>query len=141
MAATNTNAAFLSIDAIDISALWIELKLNPKRGTTSATAGSNVEWESVLPTLKKVTGDLTIRFDSGAVVPPVIQNMLDNDTIDLIYGPEGNTSGDPKHEQTFTVTGIDWAQMSDKSKMLQYKISLESTGTPTSDMFSGDSFA
>lgn len=140
MAATNTNDAFLSVGGTDVSGLWTELKLSMKRGTADANYGSGIEWEGKLAALKGYSGDLTIIYEETGV-PATVQAMNNNDSVAIIYGPQGNSSGEPKHDQDFVVTGIEWSQMADKSNMLVYKIKLESNGTPRSDWLSGDTFS
>ena len=139
MAVTNTNDAFMSINGTDVSADWTELKLDHKRPSVKADRGSS-DWVQKLSGLDEFSGDITLVYDDSAV-PTAVQALFDNANVAVIYGPQGNTSGTPKHEQNFVLTGIGFTQMTDKSNMLVFKCSVESTGAPTSNMLSGDTWS
>jgi hypothetical protein len=100
MSSTHTSQTFISASATDISEFvnTHNYEVNP---TIHQTVGYGKTWDESKGGLKKGTWSMGGIYDDDAAGPSAILRPLYGTTGVIIYGPEGNQTGDPK--LTFSV--------------------------------------
>ena len=136
MAETNTNSYYLTIGGRNMSARVRSVTITPSIATVESTSGSGVTDVENLPGLRSHTISIMLAYDT-ATFSSDGPKLLGKQTV--VYGPEGNASGKPKHEQDFILTGAPVTQSSQKT-LMEFSISGTSTGAPTEDMYDNDTF-
>ena len=64
----------------------------------------------------------------------------ENDIIAVVYGPEGNTAGKPKHDQDFKINSINGPTTGHDKPAVMLEYEVVSTGVPRSNFYEGDTF-
>jgi hypothetical protein len=148
MAHYNGNNAYLSINGRVLGAasgadsnVFISASLKLSTGDEETSAGSGISWEEHADKLSVVEATFEIAYDVGVVdddLDAVTDALGIGQVVAIIYGPEGNTTGQPKHQQDFLVTGVDGPKVDVKKTRAMFSISAKSTGVPTSNLYAGD---
>lgn len=138
MAVYSGNDDFLSIDGVDLSAYWREAEISPSVETADVTAGSGVTHRSRNEGLKDYTFSFTIVYDTADL--QTILPVIKPGTHLVVYGPEGNSAGKPKHQQRFIFTEAPTSGNHEKSDARTFSISAEAAEPPIDDMYVGDTF-
>ena len=103
MAFFNGNAPYVTLNGVDVSPMFAKINLNRTGNTTEVTAGSGATDKMRKPGLADTKLKLKLGYKVGSV-PSYIELLDANTVITLEYGPEGQTSGKPRHRQDFIVT-------------------------------------
>lgn len=138
MATYSGNNDYLSIDGVDLSAYWREAEITPSIETADVTAGSGSTHRERNEGLKDHTFNFTIVYDSADL--QTILPVIKPGTHTVIYGPEGNAAGKPKHQQSFIFTEVPTGGNYEKSDARVFSISAEAAAAPTYDMYAGAVF-
>lgn len=138
MAVYSGNKDYISIDGVNLSAYWREAEISPSMETADVTAGANVTHRSRNEGLNDYAFSLTIVYDDADLqtILPVIKPGRHL----VVYGPEGNVAGKPKHEQYFIWTEAPTGGNHEKSEARVFTISGEAAAPPISDMYAGAVF-
>lgn len=134
MATYNGNGAYLSIDGTQVDAYYKEITLSPSMETVDSTAGSGTAHRTRGEGLKDTTATMTLVYD--VAVAATILPLVEVGTHAIVYGPEGNANGKPKHAQSFIITSVPHTVSVEKSVVL-FECSMEAAAAPTVDMHSG----
>ncbi len=133
MASYSGNADYLTIDAQDVTAHFKSVELEESVEGVDVTAGSDSTHRERNAGIKDNTIDITLTFDIAD-----LQNYIDNIATGLKvieFGPEGNTSGKPRHVQSFIITSVRAAGGSVEKSERTFVLSGEAALAPTTDMF------
>ena len=132
------NNPYLTIDGQDCGAVWRTVTITPGGAQIDTTSGAGVEHMTRQPGLNDHSITIELAYDTDNVhiyLPLLKQNV----TRRIIYGPEQNRSGKPKHEQDFIFAGPPVQQARTKDLVV-----LNTTGVaanpPVSDMYDGATF-
>lgn len=134
MATYNGNNAYIAIDGTAVNSYFVSFSLEPTMETVDVTAGSGTTHRVRAEGLKDTTAELVIVYDSAVI--STLLPLLKPGTHTITYGPEGNTSGKPKHVQSFIITGTPHETTVEKSRVV-LTASMEAAAAPTTDMFAG----
>lgn len=137
MATLNGNTVYLSIDGVDVSGFWTSFTLSPTVESVDVTAGSATAHRERAAGLADTSCSGTIVYDAASVSTYIQKVKPGEHTI--IWGPEGNTSGKPKHEQVFIITDAPHTVVVEK-EMVAFEFSGEAAAAPVSDMYAGVTF-
>ena len=137
MVALNGNSVFLSIDGVDVSGFWTAFTMSPSLESVDITAGSGTAHRERAAGLADTACNGVIVYDAASVSTYIQQVKPGEHTI--IYGPEGNTAGKPKHVQVFIITEAPHSTGVEKP-MVVFEFSGEAAAAPTYDMMAGATF-
>ena len=136
MADFNSNAYFLSVGGTDLSARVIDVDLSQDTNAVENTNGASTTHEGNAPGLKSNKISFTLQYDDATRLTDIV---LLHGTQAVIYGPEGNTGGDPKHNQSFMLSGVGVKQTVAKDNVV-FSVDGVGNGAPTTDMFAGETW-
>jgi len=132
MATLNENDYYLSVGGTDVSSYVVDVTLEPSVTSQDVTAGSGSDWVNRAEGLKDCTISFTLAYDDASGYAfSILQGEKQ-----IIYGPEGNSSGAPKHTQYFILTGAPHTVNVSK-EMVTFSVSGEGSQDPTDNMFAG----
>jgi len=135
MAKLNGNNVYLTIDGVDVKAYWKSVSLNPTADTTDVTAGANTTHKQYEAGLIDTDMSATLAYDDVNQAS-YIQRLAVGQKVLIVYGPEGATSGKPKHEQYFIVTSAATEQTVMKDAVV-FDMSFRGADAPVVDMYDG----
>lgn len=151
MAALNGNNAYLSINGYVVGAvsgadsnIYRSCEFTLNTGDEDVTAGSGVEWEEHASKLSRINMTATIVYDAGSVTDDltgVLNDLGRGSVVRIIYGPEGNGTGKPKHEQDFLITQITGPAVGYDKPAVTFQLTGASSGAPVSNIYDGDTWA
>lgn len=138
MAVYTGNDDYVSIDGTSVSSYWVDIEITPNLATTDTTHGSGVSHMTRNAGLKDHSISMTIIYD--AADHATLMPLLEPGEHTVIWGPQGNTAGQPKHEQKFIFTEAPTSGNYEKSEKRVFSISGEASAAPVSDLWGGDTW-
>jgi hypothetical protein len=135
MAKLNGNNVYFTIDGTDVKAFWKSVSLNPTADTVDVTAGANATHKQYESGLVDTSLSATFAYDDASLAT-YIQRLRVGQKVLIAYGPEGATSGKPKHEQYFIVTSAATEQTVMKDAVV-FDMSFNGADAPIVDMYAG----
>ena len=139
MAQYADNVVYLKIDSVEVSAYFKTVKLQPSNSSVDTTVGSGTDHIQRAPGLDDTKIDISLGYDA-ANLQDYIQKLKVGQIVTIEYGSEGNTSGKPRHVQTFNITKADHEVNVDKSHVM-LDVSGEGANSPSISMFAGGVYA
>lgn len=150
MAALNGNNAYLSINGRVVGAasgaaanIFRKCALDIKAGDEDVSAGAGIEWEEHAAKLNVINCKITVVYAEDTVVTDIdtILNSLGRGAVvAVVWGPEGNTAGNPKHDQDFLITAISGPEQGHDKPAMMFEITGISSGAPRSNLYAGDTW-
>lgn len=136
----NGNNIYLTVNTVDVKAKWrsFEPKLNV--GDEDVSAGAGVEWEKHANKLHNVSAKMVLIYDDTQAATDIAALHTTNDIVAIVYGPEGNAAGKPCHNQSFKIQSISGPTTNHDKTLVTMEFDLISTGTPTKNIYAGDTF-
>jgi hypothetical protein len=142
MATVNTNDIYLRVNSVDVESRWrgMEMKLSIDKEDTSA--GTGTTHKKSASKLQEVTAKVTIVWDSASAPTDIaaLYGLSSLHVIPIVYGPENNTTGKPKDDRDYLVTGINGPSTNVDKTLVMLEVDLVSTGEPRSNIYEGDTF-
>lgn len=129
---------YLSIDGTDVSEYLVEVEHDPIIETADVTMGSGTTWRSRNVALKDGNLNFSVGYDDafiGTLLP-----LIRPGRHTVVYGPEGNGAGKPKHEQAFIFTGRPSTGNMQQSELRVFAVAGVADGAPTTDIDAGGTF-
>lgn len=140
MAELAGNDAYLSLDGVDVGAYVTEVSMERSANNNETTAGFGTDHITRSPGLKDTTFSITLVYEVDDI-STYIQKLDAGDTAyTLIYGPEGNTGGKPKHEQDVIIDSVSGGRVNVQKEMTVFEISAVGADAPTTDIYAGGTF-
>ena len=143
MAAYNGNNVSLTINGFDFGTIFRSFTPDIQIGDENVSHGADTDWEKHASKLKVVNATAIGIYDDTTAAADVTA-MLDlsgDDIVTVVYGPEGNASGKPKHEQDFLVTRVNGPATNHDKTLVTWELTLISTGEPVTDIYAGGTFS
>lgn len=150
MAALNGNDAYLSINGRVVGAvsgaaanIFRKFEMDLATGDEDVSAGSGIDWEEHADKLSRINGKVTVVYDVSSVVTDIdtiTATLGRGSVIPIVYGPEGNTAGKPKHDQDFLVTAISGPSVGHDKPAVLFEMTVVSSGAPRSNIYAGDTW-
>lgn len=139
MATLNGNNVYLTVNAVDMTPYFVNLEWEKSTEAVDVTAGAGTEWTELAAGLSSLKGKLTVVYETTAVTTH-FQTLNSGNTYTVVYGPESNTAGKPKHEQSFFFSKIAGPKQDVAKKLVVFECDIESTGAPVTNMYAGGTF-
>lgn len=140
MPAFNGNKGYLTINAADVSGFSTEMGIEPSNSVVDVTAGFGTEHMQRAPGLNDTKAKVVIAYLAGQVADYITHLHVGKEAL-VVWGPEGNVSGKPKHQQKFIVASASGPKQTVKKDMVVFEISFEAADAPIEDMYAGAVFA
>lgn len=140
MATLNGNNVYLSLDGVNVSAYWTdEVSFSESNNTVEVTAGAGATDVERASGLRDTTLSLVVVYDD-ANLSTYLSKMAVGSSYTVIYGPESNTTGKPKHEQTMILQTMDGPNPTINKDMVSFSLSFQGAATATARIANGDTF-
>ena len=139
MAQYADNVVYLKIDSVEVDAYFKTVKLSPSNSSVDTSVGSGTDHIQRAPGLDDTKIDISLGYDS-ANLQQYLQKLAVGQIVTIEYGSEGNTSGKPRHIQTFNITKSDHETNVDKSHVM-FDISGEGADEASVNMYKGGVYA
>lgn len=140
MATLNGNDVYLHMNNVDITARWRQMDLSISVGDEDISAGAGIDWEKHAGKLISAKAKISLVYDDAAAATDFAALWTANQQVAVVYGPEGNASGKPCHNQTFLITGISGPTTGHDKPTVMVEFDLVGNGVPTKNIYAGDTF-
>jgi hypothetical protein len=117
-----------------VDAYFKSVELTPSLESVDVTAGSGTAHRERNEGLADHSLTATIVYDTGNI-QTYIQSIKPG-TYTVEFGPEGNTTGKPKHIQSFILTEAPFSVEVEKTEVA-FQLSFEAAAAPSYSMFDG----
>lgn len=137
MAVYSGNDDHLMIDGVNCDGYWRRIKISPIQDSEENTSGT-AECVERIPTLTDYMIELTIMYDDTQIdtlVPLVAPGVHT-----VLWGPQGNASGKPKHQQEFIFNEAPTEAVHDMSQARAFLVSGKAHKAPVYNFWKGDKF-
>lgn len=137
MALYSGNKDYLSIDGVELAGFWRDTQIVATVDMAENTSG-NAQFKSRFETLRDYSMSFTIAYDDEEA--DMILNLVRPGKHLVVYGPEGNVAGKPKHQQYFIFPQVETEGDSEKSQLRVFSVSANAAEAPLFDMYNGGVF-
>lgn len=134
MATYNGNSYYLAIDSTDLSSYVVSGQLTPKVAEVDVTAGASETYMERAAGLKDTTFTATLAMDDTTFATQIALVKPGIHTIE--WGPQGATSGKPRHVQSMLITESPHEVKVTKD-MVTFQVSASGAAAPTVDLMTG----
>jgi len=134
MATYNGNGVYIDIDGTRIDAYFQNVSMDRSLATVDATAGSSSTDVERNAGLLDTKGKITIAYDDTMAATHLA--LLKPGAHTLTYGPEGNTTGKPKHVQAILITALPHT-ITVKKDLVVWEATWEAAAAPSTNMYAG----
>lgn len=134
----NGNGIFLSIDGTTITGSWKDIEITSSMEEVDTTQGVGQTYMQRSEGLRDTEISITIGYDPDNIQAQFA--MLRPGIHTVVFGPEGNGTGKPKHEQSFLFTEAPLGQ-DVKKKEVVFTVSGAGADAPSVDMYNGGVFS
>jgi len=138
VATYNGNDVYIKIDSVEVDAYFKSIEFNPSIETVDVTRGSGTDHRQRAGGLEDTTISRTIVYDA-ADIQTYIQRLKPG-LHSIEFGPEGNTSGKPRHVQNFIISAAPFSVEVSKTEVA-FSISGEAADAPSVDMMASGVYA
>lgn len=139
MAFLADNSGFVSIDGTDVSGRCTEFSLEHLGDSVETTAGFGTVYRTRVSGLRDTNLELKIAYNTTNFPADALKMVPGVYTI--VLGPEGSTSGNPKHEGTFVLESASDIKKSVEPEMTVISMSYKGAAAPSTNIFAGGVFA
>lgn len=150
MAVYNGNNAYLNVNSRVMAdpddgneKVFRMFRMSRSTGDENVTSGAGTEWEDHAGSLNVINGTVTISYNGTRVLADlqaIAEQTAEQMIIPIVWGPDTDTAGKPKHDQDFLVTQIKGPEISVEKKLVTFEMTVVSSGTPRSSLYAGDTF-
>lgn len=133
------NNAYLTIDGYDMAAIGIEVTAEMAGTSNEQPYGFGSNWTKREPGLKDLTLNVNVIYDTDNI-DSYITSIATQQKVTVVYGPEGNTTGKPKHSGSFIVDSLTGPTVVVTKDQVIFEMSLVTADEPTDDMYAGAKF-
>jgi hypothetical protein len=129
------NDYYLSIGGTVVDTWGVEVTLEYVNTSVETTSGAGVDHVMRSPGLYDTTISLSIAYDATDLAT-YIQKLQPGVVVSIEYGPEGSTSGKPRHVQNFNITSSPFTVNINK-EMPVFEVEAEGTEAASVNMYAG----
>lgn len=133
MAGRVDNDIYLTINGVSVCAYFKEVELKIMSAGIDITAGCAQDWEQIGAGMLSSTMSAQLTYDDTNV-DDYLATLKPGQVITVVYGPEGNTAGKPKHEQLMHIESVTTGNKSVKDAVI-FDIEMKGADTPTAIIF------
>jgi hypothetical protein len=137
MARYNGNNAYILWNGIDLSGFFTDaVGFNPSNSSQDVTAGAGVTHVQKNPGLDDTNITVNIYYDDDDATRNGYLPFLKPGTkATLIYGPEGNVSGNPVHEQSCILTNSNGPNIDITKAKVMLELTFEGADAPVRNIY------
>lgn len=140
MAAYSGNDIYLTMNGVDVTALWRSIEITRNTDEEDTSSGAGTDWKKRAAKLMSLEATVTLVYDDQTAASDQAALFQTDQIIALDYGPEGNTAGKPRHTCDFFISSISGPTTNVDKTLVVIEYSLVSTGEPTNNFYAGDTF-
>jgi hypothetical protein len=130
------NNVYIAIDGVAVSAYFRTCTPNRSSESIDVTAGAGVDHMLRAPGLIDTQFSIKITYDDTAV-QSYITHIAAGQVVSLEWGPQGASSGKPRHVQNVLITASNMTEFNVDKAMIEFDITCEGAAAPSVDMWSG----
>lgn len=134
MPAYNGNQIYLSIDGVEVQAEFKRVQIEPKISSVDVTRGAGTEHMQRATGLSDTSFSVTVGYQTHKIQQQIA--YMRPGVKQIVFGPEGDAPGKPKHVQDFILTGAPFEITVEKGEVA-FELSFEGADAPVVDMFNG----
>lgn len=134
MSAFNGNNPYLAIDGIVLDTEWKEVEITGTMETQDVTQGVGRTGMQRAEGLRDASISIVVGYRTEKIQQQFA--MLKPGRHNVVYGPEGNIPGKPKHVQDFIFNDTPLGQNVDKSEV-SFSVGGDQADEPTVDLYNG----
>lgn len=135
----NSNKHYLTLDGVEVAAFFTEVGISPSNADVDTSGGSGLEHEQVGDGLDSTDISITLGYYVESV-GDYITKLKQGGKVMMVYGPELNVAGKPKHQQLIKIGKVDGPKQTVKKDAVMFKVSAKGAEAPIADMFKGATF-
>ena len=139
MAVLTGNNPALTIDAVDVTADFIDVSIERTAPSIDITAGGGATHMERDFGLLDTKMSVTLAYDT-TTVDTNIPKFNPQAAYAIVYGPEGSSAGDPKHDQSFVCVSSSMTGQNVAKGRVVFELSFEGAAVPTTDFFNGGTY-
>jgi hypothetical protein len=136
MATLVENAAYLSIDGVDIGLYFKSITPNRSVDEIDVTRGVGTDHKEVVGGLLDTELTVTMTYDTTGFAA-YIQHIKAGIVVPVEWGPEGAVSGKPRHVQNMLIVGSPISPQEVAKPEVTIELTLKGSGAPSVDLWSG----
>lgn len=140
MAEFNGNSIYLRMNSVNTEALWQAVEISQSVDVVEVTAGSGSVYKENAGGLVAAKMTITLAYNDTQAATDIAAQYVATHVIAVVYGPEGSTAGKPCDNRSWVVDSIDGPSTAVGKDAVILKFGLTATGTPTKDIFKGETF-
>lgn len=137
MPSYNGNNIYLVIDGMEVQSQFKSVSLEPSIESVDTTRGAGATHMMRNEGLRDTSISFSLGYDTDLV--PTWLPKLRPGLHTIVFGPEGNATGKPKHQQDFITTAAPLEVTVEKGEVV-FDVSGEGAAAPVFDMFAGATF-
>lgn len=137
MPAYNGNQIVLIIDGIRAEAIFKSVNLEPSIESVDVTRGAGTDHMQRKPGLADTKLTATLGYQTERLQRD-LRYMKPGEHY-VVFGPEGEAAGKPRHSQAFILTSAPLEITVEKGEVA-FELSFEGADAPDADMFDGATF-
>lgn len=130
------NNAKLIVDGVTVDAYFKNVQLQRTSESVDVTGGAGVDHMLRSPGLIDTQITITVQYET-ALIQTYIQHISAGQVVVIEYGPEGATSGKPRHVQSFLITSSNASEQNVAKDEVTFEITGEGAAAPSVDMYAG----
>ena len=138
MSTYNGNAFYLAIDSTDLSAYVTQGQLTPKVAEVDVTAGASTTHMERAAGLADYAFTATVVMDDTTFATQIAKIKPGIHTVE--WGPQGATSGKPRHVQSMLITEAPHEVKVSKD-LAAFTISATGAAAPSVDLYEGGAYS
>lgn len=136
MSNLNDNILYLALDGVDVcTGIFRSVEFNPSNSPQETTSGCGVDHVQREPGLNDTTMRFSVTYRKDNV-NAYIRKLRPGNVVLVEYGSEGRTSGKPRHEQYFIVSGSPHGREVSKT-LVEFNVDMVAQDEPIIDMMDG----
>jgi hypothetical protein len=139
MPVMNSNKVYLTLDGVDVAGFMTEVGIKVSNADEDTSAGSGLEHEQIAPGLDSTDVDISLGYFPESVAD-YITKLRPGAMPMMVYGPELNVAGKPKHQQLIKISSVDGPKLDVKKKAVMFKISAKGADAAIADLYKGATF-
>lgn len=138
MAVYSGNADHLTIDGTNMHDYLVDIEIAPSMETADVSGGQSTTHRERNEGLNDHSLRMTVHYEITQIA--TILPLVANGEHTVVWGPEGNASGKPKHTQKFIITGAPTGASMMKDSARVFTVTGIASAEPTDDMWNGATF-
>ena len=140
MATYNGNNAYLEFGGVNLSGYFTDdIDFQASNETVDTTAGAGQTDRQRRAGLNDRTMSFVVVYDD-AELATYVQSLTQGTIGTLVYGPEGNGAGKPRHQGSAILQQVTGPNLGIEKPKVTFELSFEQADKPTHTIQAGDTF-